>query len=244
MTKSIVLPGISWRSVPPMMEFFSISDHTHHIQLCENLPVVSAAPHELSGKWEALGFFLWTGPSWLTVWWHINWRWMYWSPDDVRAGLFHADRLMCKSPVRFLRSIATFRLQVIERKYDGENMMSSSLNMNVENHKKMSLIHNDNNCLHITYVGKQCLFLVFWLQGEVNVPVFEMCAEGCWHRESAWTCISGQHMNLSWRKTEWLPSSWLRNAEQGSPDFRVSLLPVLFQKRVAFISKVWPEEGN
>lgn len=99
----------------------------------------------------------------------------------------------------------------------------------------MSLIHIDNNCLHITYVGKQCLFQVFWLQAEVNVPVFEMCAEGCWHRESAWTCVSGQHMNLSWRKTEWLPSSWLRNAGQGSPDFRVSLLLVLFRDWVAFI---------
>lgn len=94
----------------------------------------------------------------------------------------------------------------------------------------------------LTCVEKHCLLLVFRLQGEVDVPAFEKCAGRCWHRESAWTCISGQHMNLSWRKTEWLPSSWLRNAAQGSPDFRVSLSLVLFRESRSHFPRCWLAE--
>lgn len=91
---------------------------------------------------------------------------------------------------------------------------------------------------------KKCILVVFRLMGKVNVPVFERCTERCWHRESAWTCISGQHLKLSWRKTEWLPDSWLRNAAQGSPT-SASLYRRYFSERESrSFSKVRLEEAK
>lgn len=88
-----------------MMEFFfSTRDHTH-IQLGGNLPVVSAAAHGLSGRCGGLQFFFELvradrqSDDKVTEA-QMSRKLTYWSADDIRGGVFTADRPMCKCSVQ------------------------------------------------------------------------------------------------------------------------------------------------
>lgn len=72
MTKSIVLPGISWESLPPVMEFFFFYQGPHSYSAGWELAGGLGCSSWIKWKMRRLTILFWTGQSRHTVWWQSH----------------------------------------------------------------------------------------------------------------------------------------------------------------------------